>query len=84
VLAQKLGWAIGAAAAGWILSVSQFVANAEFQTDSAMLGIRLLVSIIPGVLYASCALVMIFYNLDNATMVQMKNELEERRKTNDK
>ena len=80
VLAQKLGWAIGAAAAGWILSVTQFVANAEFQSDSAMLGIRLLVSVIPGVLYASCALVMLFYNLDSATMEQMKTELEERRK----
>jgi GPH family glycoside/pentoside/hexuronide:cation symporter len=80
VLAQKLGWAIGAAAAGWILSVTHFVANADMQSDSAMMGIRLLVSVIPGVLYASCAIVMAFYNLDNATMAQMKNELEERRK----
>ena len=45
-----------------------------------MMGIRLLVSVIPGVLYASCALVMMFYNLDNKTMEQMKNELEARRK----
>lgn len=55
------------------------VANADVQSDSAMMGIRLLVSVIPGVLYASCAIVMAFYNLDNATMVQMKNELEARR-----
>lgn len=79
VLAQKLGWAIGAAAAGWLLSVTQFVANADVQSDSAMMGIRLLVSVIPGVLYASCAIVMAFYNLDNKTMEQMKNELEARR-----
>jgi GPH family glycoside/pentoside/hexuronide:cation symporter len=78
-LAQKLGWAIGAAAAGWLLSVTHFVANADVQSDSAMMGIRLLVSVIPGVLYASCAIVMAFYNLDNATMTQMKNELEARR-----
>lgn len=81
VLAQKLGWAIGAAAAGWILSVSQFVANADIQTDSAMMGIRLLVSVIPGVLYASCAIVMAFYNLDTATMQQMKSELEQRKES---
>ena len=56
------------------------MANADMQSDSAMMGIRLLVSVIPGVLYASCAIVMAFYNLDNATMAQMKNELEERRK----
>ena len=82
VLAQKLGWAIGAAAAGWVLSATHFVANADLQSDSALMGIRLLVSIIPGVLYASCALVMIFYNLDNATMVQMKNDLDARRINN--
>ena len=58
VLAQKLGWAIGAAAAGWLLSATHFVANAELQSDEAMMGIRLLVSIIPGALYASCALIM--------------------------
>lgn len=78
VLAQKLGWAIGAAAAGWILSASHFVANAEVQADSAMMGIRLLVSVIPGVLYASCAIVMAFYNLDTPTLQQMKTELEQR------
>ena len=81
VLAQKLGWAIGGFVAGEILSATHFVANADVQSDTAMLGIRLLVSVIPGVLYASCALVMMFYNLDNATMEQMKNELDERRKS---
>jgi GPH family glycoside/pentoside/hexuronide:cation symporter len=79
VLAQKLGWAIGAAAAGWLLSVTHFVANADVQSDTAMMGIRLLVSVIPGVLYASCAIVMAFYNLDNKTMEQMKKELDESR-----
>ena len=53
--------------------------GADVQSDSAMMGIRLLVSVIPGVLYASCAIVMAFYNLDQKTMNQMKTELEERR-----
>ena len=79
VLAQKLGWAIGAAAASWILGITHFIANAPEQTESAMFGIRLLVSIIPGVLYASCALIMLFYSLDNKTMEQMKQELSDRR-----
>lgn len=43
-----------------------------------MMVIRLLVSVIPGVLYASCAIVMAFYNLDPKTMEVMKKELEER------
>lgn len=76
VLAQKLGWAIGAAAAGWILTASLFVPNAEIQSESAIQGIKLLVSVIPGVLYASCAIVMWFYNLDSKTVEQMKQDLE--------
>ena len=35
--------------------------------------------IVPGVLYASCAIFLAFYNLDNKTMAQMKKELEIRK-----
>ncbi|MBQ8055791.1 MAG: MFS transporter [Paludibacteraceae bacterium] len=79
VFSQKVGWAIGAAAAGWVLEVSHYVADAATQTDSAILGIRLLVSIIPGVLYASCAIVMWFYSIDNKTTEQMKIDLDAKR-----
>ena len=37
--------------------------------------------IVPGALYASCAIFLAFYNLDKNTMAQMKNELDERRKS---
>ncbi len=79
VLAQKLGWAIGAASASWILGLSHFVANAPVQTDSAILGIRLLISVIPGVLYASCGVLMLGYNIDNDTIKQMKHDLDLKR-----
>jgi GPH family glycoside/pentoside/hexuronide:cation symporter len=78
VFAQKAGWGIGAAIAGWILAVSNFVANAE-QTPSAITGIKLLVSVIPGILYMSCALFMIFYKIDSKTTDLMKKELDARR-----
>jgi len=78
VFAQKAGWGIGAAIAGWILAVSNFVANAE-QTQTAITGIKLLVSVIPGILYMSCALFMIFYKIDSKTTDLMKKELDERR-----
>lgn len=79
VLAQKLGWAIGAAGASWILGISNFIPNAVEQSDSAILGIRLLVSVIPGVLYASCGLLMTGYNIDSATIAQMKTDLDRKR-----
>ena len=75
VFAQKAGWGIGAALAGWILAISQFVPNAV-QTDTAITGIKLLVSVIPGLLYMSCAIFMIFYNIDSKTTEQMKRDLD--------
>jgi glycoside/pentoside/hexuronide:cation symporter, GPH family len=78
VFAQKAGWGIGAAIAGWILAVSHYVANVQ-QTATAITGIKLLVSVIPGILYMSCAIFMIFYNIDSKTTDQMKIDLDARR-----
>jgi GPH family glycoside/pentoside/hexuronide:cation symporter len=78
VFAQKAGWGIGAAIAGWLLTAFGYIADAP-QTATALTGIKLLVSVIPGVLYMSCALFMIFYNLDFQTTDQMKKDLDTRR-----
>jgi GPH family glycoside/pentoside/hexuronide:cation symporter len=78
VFAQKAGWGIGAAIAGWILAASDFVPNV-IQNNTAITGIKLLVSVIPGILYMSCALFMIFYKIDAHTTTIMKNELDARR-----
>ncbi len=83
VFAQKAGWGIGAAIAGWILAASSFVPNAV-QNDTAITGIKLLVSVIPGILYMSCALFMIFYKIDSRTTELMKNDLEARRAIDEK
>lgn len=78
VFAQKAGWGIGAAIAGWILTISNFIPNAV-QTESAITGIKLLVSVIPGILYMSCAFFMFFYAIDKKTCDQMQSDLEQRR-----
>lgn len=49
------------------------------QTALALTGIKPLISVFPGLLYMSCALALIFYNLDEATCATMKRDLEERR-----
>ena len=76
--AQKAGWGIGAAIAGWLLTAFNYVPDAK-QTQMALTGIKLLVSVIPGILYMSCALFMFFYNIDSQTTDQMKRDLETRR-----
>jgi len=76
--AQKAGWGIGAAIAGCLLTAFNYVPNA-IQTQSALTGIKLLVSVIPGILYMSCAIFMFFYNIDSQTTDQMKMDLDARR-----
>ena len=76
--AQKAGWGIGAAIAGWLLTVFNYVPD-TVQTERALTGIKLLVSVIPGILYMSCAVFMIFYNIDSKTTDLMKKDLDARR-----
>ncbi len=76
--AQKAGWGIGAYLAGMVLTMFNYKANAPV-TEETIHGIKLLVSIIPGILYMSCAAFLIFYNIDSKTADLMKVELEKRR-----
>lgn len=77
--AQKAGWGIGGALAGWLLAIYNFTPNVE-QTDTAITGIKLLISIIPGILYMSCSVLLIFYSIDHSTCLLMQKDLEDRRK----
>jgi len=76
--AQKAGWGIGAAIAGWLLNVFHYVPNVV-QTASALVGIKLLISVIPGLLYMSCAAFMFFYTIDRRMTDLIKRDLDARR-----
>jgi len=76
--AQKAGWGIGGALAGWLLALYQFTPNIE-QTASALTGIKMMISVFPGILYMSCAILLFFYAIDHKTCVIMQEELEARR-----
>lgn len=76
--AQKAGWGIGGALAGWMLAIFKFTPNVE-QTETAITGIKLMISVIPGVLYMSCAILLYFYTIDHETCVIMKSDLDKRR-----
>jgi GPH family glycoside/pentoside/hexuronide:cation symporter len=80
--AQKAGWGIGGALAGWMLAIFKFVPNVE-QTETAITGIKLMISVFPGVLYMSCAILLFFYNIDQKTCQIMEEELEARRAAED-
>ncbi len=76
--AQKAGWGIGGALAGWILALFSFEPNVD-QTETAITGIKLMISIIPGILYMSCALFLFFYPINRQVSMEMQDALEQRR-----
>ena len=76
--AQKAGWGIGGALAGWLLVIFKFEPNVV-QSTSAITGIKLMISVIPGILYMSCAILLYFYTIDHETCVIMKSDLDDRR-----
>jgi len=81
--AQKAGWGVGGALAGWLLAIFKFMPNVE-QTVTAITGIKLMISVIPGILYMSCAILLYFYAIDHETCEIMQKELEARRSAEEK
>lgn len=77
-MAQKFGFTIGAALAGWLLAIYGFKAN-TVQSSETTVGIVLMMSLIPAAGSFIVAGVMSFYKLDNRTMDEIEVELKARR-----
>jgi GPH family glycoside/pentoside/hexuronide:cation symporter len=79
-MAQKFGWTIGGALAGWILAGYGFVANQD-QNPETLKGIRLMISLIPAICALIGAAAMVFYRLDEQTMKSIEADLITRRES---
>ena len=80
--AQKLGGGIATGLTGLILTMVNYDGSALEQPEDAILSIRLLFSIVPGLLYLVTAIVLFWYKLDDKTLAMVKVELETRRNNN--
>jgi GPH family glycoside/pentoside/hexuronide:cation symporter len=78
-MSQKLGWTLGGAITGWLLAFWGFEAN-TVQTEVAQTGIRMMLSFIPAIGAFFSGLFIIFYKLSDAFMLTVSNDLDERRK----
>lgn len=76
--AQKFGWTIGGAFAGWILSFYGFQANVE-QTLKTLTGIKLMMSFLPSIGCILTILAALFYNLDAKLQHRIETELIQRK-----
>ena len=77
-LAYKAGVALGGVALMWILTGFGYVAN-QAQTDQALLGMRLSMSLFPAALALFTIVLLFLYPLDDPTLDRIQKELEERR-----
>ncbi len=77
--AQKVGGGIAVGLAGWLLTVARYDGEAVQQTEETLLSLKLLFSVVPGVLYLLTAVLLFWYKLDDATVEKIKFELIERR-----
>jgi len=77
-MSQKLGWTLGGALTGWMLSIYGFEANA-IQSVNTQTGLKMMMSFIPALGAVFSAIFVIFYKLDDKLMMTISEELSERR-----
>lgn len=77
-MSQKLGWAFGGAATGWLLAYFGFKANIP-QSESAQWGIRLMLSVLPAIGAGISMLFISIYPLSEEKLKNISKELNERR-----
>lgn len=79
---QKFGWGIGGAITGWLLAMFNYEPN-TIQSSETILGIKLMLSIIPGALMILSVILLFFYNLTEPMMEKVQSELADRRLVNE-
>ena len=79
VIGLKVGLAIGGYLALQLLDIYGYVANVA-QTEKALSGIRLTLSIYPVIALVCCIIALFIYGINRKVEYQMQDELAERRK----
>lgn len=77
-MSQKFGWTIGGALTGWLLAYFGFKANV-IQSDFALMGINLMMSIFPAIATILSVVFISLYPLTEKRTDQISSELSEKR-----
>ncbi|MDD2797665.1 MAG: MFS transporter [Bacteroidales bacterium] len=72
--AQKFGWSIGGAIAGYLLAYYGFVANAPV-SDYTEKGVRVLFSLMPSIWSVIAVIALFFYKLDEQKVIEINQKL---------
>jgi len=79
MFALKTGLSLGGAIAGWLLAVYGYQANVA-QTERALLGIRMMISVYPALFFVVVVICLVRYRIGKTLNIQIQDELAERRK----
>ncbi len=77
-MSQKLGWSLGGALTGWILSAYGFEAN-SIQSDYAESGLKMMMSIFPAIGAFFSFGIILFYQLSDHKMHRINDDLQTKR-----
>ena len=80
IFGLKMGLSIGGAMVSGLLGIFGYDEALNVQPDSAINGIRLLVSVVPSIPFLIGASLLFFYPINKKVEVQLETELSERRK----
>jgi len=72
--AQKFGWSIGGAIAGYLLAYFGFVANSIASAET-MHGVRVLFGLMPAIWSAIAVFALLFYHLDEKKVIEINLKL---------
>jgi Na+/melibiose symporter-like transporter len=75
----KAGLSIGGALTSWFLGFFEYVPNSLEQPESAINGIKLLVSVFPSIPFLIGVGLLFFYEINKKMEVQLESDLKERR-----
>ena len=78
LFALKMGLTAGGAFVGWILEGYGFIAN-EVQTETALHGIRMLMSLFPAIFGIIGGILILFYPISDKSMVEIEADLKSRK-----
>lgn len=82
IFGLKVGLSVGGGLSAWMLGIFGYKADAAVQTEGAMQGIRLLISVIPALIFVTAAFLLFLYPIGKKMELQIEAELKTRQKIN--
>jgi Na+/melibiose symporter-like transporter len=79
IFGLKVGLSVGGALSAWLLGIFGYDADAIVQTDSAVNGIKILATIVPGLIFIAGAALLFWYAIDKKMELQIEAELKIKR-----